>query len=88
MKERQFVRIENEKVVAIVPVTYSCWGEVELTFDSIAEMRKQLQDREFVNAMELPSNPTYIEDSYEVDIETVDYQTSLLSAEDKKTYVN
>lgn len=69
---------EDGKLTVRVPVTYLSFGEVELTFDSIKEMKEQLRDKEFISEMELPETDIYVEDSYEVDIEEVEYQLSLL----------
>lgn len=69
---------EEGKLVVKIPVTYRSFGEVELTFDSIKEMKKKLTDKNFIAEMELPENPVYIEDSYEVDIEEIEYQLSLI----------
>lgn len=88
MNIEPIVFIENDKVVAKIPVTFSYYGEVELNFDSISDMKEKLQDKEFIAMMELPEDPMYVEDSYEVDFETIEYQTSLLSEEDKKKYLN
>lgn len=81
MTIEKMIRIEENKVIAKIPVTYSVWGEVELSFDSIQEMKTRLNDDSFVENIELPENPQYVQDSFRIDTDEVDYQLSLLSNE-------
>lgn len=58
---------ENGKLVVKVPVTYSVLSDVELTFDSVTDMRNKLSDPEFIADMPLGDNTFYLDDSYEID---------------------
>lgn len=58
---------ENGKLVVKVPVSYVVLGDVELTFDSVTDMRNKLSDPEFIADMPLGDNTFYVEDSYEID---------------------
>lgn len=55
-----------------VGVEYRVWGTVTVEADSKEDLMKKLNDRDFVRDMELPDTPEYVEDSYEVDLESVD----------------
>ena len=52
-----------------IPVVYQVWGRVEIEAASVEDARKKLSDPDFVSEMGLPSEPEYLEDSYEIDTE-------------------
>ena len=53
----------------LVPVMYQVWGRVEIEAESIEDARKKLADPNFIDKMDMPLNPEYIDDSYQVDVD-------------------
>ena len=52
-----------------VPVIYQVWGRVEIEAESVEDARKKLADPNFVDKMDIPLDPEYIDDSYQVDVD-------------------
>lgn len=52
-----------------VPVIYQVWGRVEIEAESVEDARKKLADPNFVDKMDMPLDPEYIDDSYQVDVD-------------------
>lgn len=47
-----------------VPVIYQVWGRVEIEAESVEDAQKKLADPNFVDKMDMPLDPEYIDDSY------------------------
>lgn len=57
-----------------VPVVFMSWGLVEVEAENKQDLLKKLNDADFVNEeMPLPDDPEYVEDSFEVDFESLDH---------------
>lgn len=60
-------RKEEGKIVAMVPVFYAVSNIVKVEVDSLDELNKLINDREFVSQLPLGDTPDYLEDSYQID---------------------
>lgn len=58
-----------------VPVLFMSWGLVEVEAKNKEDLLKKLNDSEFVNEMSLPDDSDYVEDSFEVDFESLEHYT-------------
>lgn len=53
-----------------IPVEYKVWGLVEVEAESMQEALEYAKEN--VSMLELPDEPEYIEDSYEIVAETIE----------------
>lgn len=65
-------KVEDEPKIFKIPVSYSVWGIVEVEAKNEEELLLKLKDCSFVSEMPLPYHPEYVEDSYEIDFESID----------------
>lgn len=57
-----------------VPVLFMSWGLVEVEAEDKEDLLKKLKDPDFVNEeMPLPDDQDYVEDSYEIDFDSLDH---------------
>lgn len=54
-----------------VPVVYQSWGIVEVEAESLDDLKQKLNDPDFIHEMPLPYEPDYVEDSYEIDHDSI-----------------
>lgn len=54
-----------------IPVTYKMWGRVGVQAKDERDLAKKLKSKNFVAEMPLPDDPSYVEDSYEIDTEGI-----------------
>lgn len=64
---------DDGKWVIHLPVAYEVYGTVEVTVDSPEDLYEKLSTREYINMLPLPYEPEYVEDSYVVDEEMIEY---------------
>lgn len=69
----ELYRNEEGKIQVKVPVTYEVANEVSITVDSLEELQKLLDDYSYVERMPLGDKPQYLDGSYEVNREILDY---------------
>lgn len=63
---------DEGKIVVKVPVEFTMINNIELEFDSIEDMRKKLNDEDFVDAMPLGHDPYYLDDSYTINFSSLE----------------
>lgn len=52
-----------------IPVIYQSYGRVIIEAESLEDVIKKINDPDFIADMELPLNPEYVEDSYQIDLQ-------------------
>lgn len=57
-----------------VPVLYQMWGLAEVEAESKEALLKNLEEKDFLSKMPLPTEPEYVDDSYEIDKESYFYE--------------
>ena len=57
-----------------VPVQYSVYGTVDIEAESYNDLLEKLNNKNFISNMDLPDNPQYVEDSYEIDYEELRFE--------------
>lgn len=72
---------ETGQLIVEVPVIYTVMSRVEMTFDSIADMRKKLADSDIIAEMPLGDDPYYLEDSYEIDHDLLEGEIEIFEKE-------
>lgn len=66
------IQSRSEEAIRVkVPVTYEVYGTVEMTFDSVEDMVKQLKDQRVVDDMPLADDADYVDGSYEVNFDVL-----------------
>lgn len=55
-----------------VPVVYESWGTVEVEAKDRDDLLMKLKDNDFVDGMSLPIEPEYVDDSYEIDFDSLE----------------
>ena len=65
-------RITMSEQVFKVPVIFSATGYVEVEATNRKELMQKLQNQAFVDALSLPSDWEYLDDSYAIDFEGID----------------
>lgn len=60
-----------------IPVAYEMWGRVNVQAKDERDLAKKLQSKEFINEMPLPDDPSYVDDSYEIDTEGINGSASV-----------
>lgn len=67
-------KVEEPLKTYKVPVVYQSWGLVEVEAANKEDLLKKLNSPEYVmEKMPLPDNPEYVEDSFEIDFESLDH---------------
>lgn len=56
-----------------VPVVYQSWGLVEVEAESLDDLKQKLNDPDFIHEMPLPQEPEYVEDSFQIDHESLEF---------------
>lgn len=56
-----------------VPVVFMSGGFISVQAESIEDLYKKLEGVEFVNNLPLPTDPEYVEDSYQIDFEGIEH---------------
>lgn len=74
---------EAGQLIVEVPVIYTVMSRVEMTFESIADMRKKLADSDIIAAMPLGDDPYYLEDSYEIDFDLLEGEIERFEEEEE-----
>jgi hypothetical protein len=54
-----------------IPVAYEMWGCVNVQAKDERDLAKKLKSKDFINKMPLPDDPSYVEESYEIDTEGI-----------------
>lgn len=62
----------NKMKQYVVPVTYESWGKVIVEAKDKKELLEKLNNGDFIHEMSLPLEPEYIDDSYEIDFDSLD----------------
>lgn len=63
-------------MIFTIPVVYQNWGIVEVEAKNQHDLAKKLKSKDFIDQMPLPDEPSYIDDSYEIDTEGINGRTS------------
>lgn len=56
-----------------VGVVFQSWGSLSIEAESKEELLEKLKDRDFIDSLPLPDNSEYIDDSFEVDFDSIDF---------------
>lgn len=64
---------DDGKWVIHLPVTYEVYGTVEVIVDSPEDLYEKLSTPDYINMLPLPYEPEYVDDSYVVDEEMIEY---------------
>ena len=60
-----------------IPVAYEMWGRVKVHAKDERDLAKKLSSKNFIDEMPLPDDPSYVEDSYEIDTEGINGMASV-----------
>lgn len=60
-----------------IPVAYEMWGRVKVQAKDERDLAKKLRSKNFIDEMPLPDDPSYVDDSYEIDTEGINGTASV-----------
>lgn len=60
-----------------IPVAYEMWGRVKVQAKDERDLAKKLSSKNFIDEMPLSDDPSYVEDSYEIDTEGINGSASV-----------
>lgn len=75
---------DDGKWVINLPVAYEVYGTVEVTVDSPEDLYEKLSTHEYIDMLPLPYEAEYVDDSYVVDEEMIEYIIESILKQQKK----
>lgn len=75
---------DDGKWVIYLPVAYEVYGTVEVTVDSPEDLYEKLSTPEYIDMLPLPDEPEYVDGSYVVDEEMIEYIIEGILKQQKK----